>query len=222
MRLLLIDDDCDFLDSVLREAEKEYTVDVAYSGTVGANLSQSNEYDVIVVKSNLPDMEGLDLCKIAREENVTSPILYVSDEFNVNKKINCLNSGVDSFISRPINKDELFAEVRALARRRSVNLAGAQIKFENLTLNTRNRTVTINENKISLRRKEYDILEYMLLHRGRFISKEELLEHIWREGLYVLSNTIEVHMRSLRKKIDGPFGRPLIVTSRGNGYIIEC
>ena len=221
MRILMVEYDKEFLDEFLIEVEKDYVVDVACNGVEGAYLSQINDYDVMVVDHNLPDMDGSEVCRLARTAEVTTPILYISDNSEERTKVECLDAGADAHFLKSAGKDSFKAQVRALVRRKALFNGGSSLKIGRLEMNLKNKKVFVDGKGVDLRRKEFDLLEYMLLNAGRVVSKEEILEHVWQNGIYVFSNTVEVHIRSLRTKMEILEVQP-IKTVRGFGYKIEC
>lgn len=221
MRILLIEDDITHMDELKTEVEKQYVVDVAYNGVEGTYLSQVNDYDAIVVDSSLPDMDGLEVCKKTRSAKVDSPILFLADGGRKKYKLDSLDAGADAFLSKPVDKKEFKAKLRALLRRRDTKFVSNLVKVGVLEINFKNRVVRANGKKLDLRRREYDILEYLVVNQGRVVSKEEILEHVWHGGLNVFSNTVEVHIKNLRDKLEKPFGEKLIHTVRGFGYKVK-
>ena len=222
MRILLIQDDKDLLDDVLDEVEKDYVVDVAYNGVDGTYLSQVNDYDVMVVDSTLPDIDGIEVCKLTRSAKITTPIILLSDDSESANKVRSLDAGADVNFSKPVNVDEFKAQVRALARRNGAALSDSFLKVGKVEIDLCKKQIYINKKPKLLRRKEFDLLEYLLINRGRVVSKEELLEHVWEKGIYVFSNTVEVHIRSLREHLARYVGKRFIRTVRGFGYKIQA
>lgn len=220
MRILMVEYDKKFLDEFLIEVEKDFVVDVACNGVEGTYLSQINDYDVMVIDHNLPDMCGSEVCRLTRTAEIDTPILYLSDNSEEKTKVECLDAGADVHLSKSIGKDGLKAQVRALVRRKTLFNGGSNLKIGKLEMNLKSRKVFISQIPVDLRRKEFDLLEYLLLNVGKVLSKEEILEHVWQNGIYVFSNTVEVHIRSLRTKME-KYGIHPIKTVRGFGYKIE-
>ncbi len=222
MRILLVQDDLDYLSDHIAEIEKEYIVDVAYTASDGCYMSEVNDYDVIVVDGCLPNDEGTNLCKNIRDANISSPILYLADQENSNKRVDYFHNGANACIKKSTTTKELSAQIKALARLRHKYSGSNSIKLSegNLSVDLNLQTVMHYDKEIPLRRKEFGILEYLLLNKGRVVSKEELLDHIWEDGILVKSNSLEVHVRNLRLKLEKPFSLKLINTVRGFGYKI--
>lgn len=222
MRILLVEDDKDMLDDVLTEVEKDYVVDVAYSGVEGTYLSQINDYDVMVVDAALPDMDGVEICRLTRSANIRTPIILLHDSCEISSKVMSLDAGADVNLQKPINILEIKAQVRALTRRNNSILGGCVLKIGKLEVDCRQKQVLVRGKIVHLRRKEFDLLEYLVINRKRVVSKEEILEHVWEKGIYVFSNTVEVHIKSLRDKFEKLVGKKIIRTIRGFGYRINC
>ena len=222
MRILLVEDDKELLDDVLSEVERDYVVDVAYSGVECTYLSQINDYDVMVVDATLPDMDGVEICKATRDADIKTPIILLHDSCGSDSKVMSLDAGADVNLLKPINVSEIKAQVRALTRRSSSVSGGCIIKVGKLEVDCRQKQVLIKGKDLHLRRKEFDLLEYLVINRKRVVSKEEILEHVWEKGIYVFSNTVEVHIKSLRDRFKKLVGKKLIRTVRGFGYRIDC
>lgn len=223
MRILLIEDEEKYLKELVPEVEKEYVVDVAYSGENGTFLSEVNEYDAIIVDSTLPDMSGLQVCKTSRSLSISAPILYLGDKSLCDEeKLESLRSGADAYVSKPINYEELKVKLGVLLRRRGDKYFHSVVCLGKLKIDMNARSIFVDGKRVDLRRMEYDVLEYLVLNIGRVVSKEELLEHVWKKGLYVFSNTVEVHIRNLRERLEKPYGLEIIKTVRGFGYRIAA
>ncbi|RJR26926.1 DNA-binding response regulator [candidate division WWE3 bacterium] len=218
--MLLIEDETEYIEPFITEIEKQYVVDVAYNGIEGSYLSSINEYDVIILDTSLPDMDPVVLCSDARACNISSPILLLSDRGTSNSAIKSLEAGADALLYKPVKSHELSAQVSALIRR-SNGLPVPQIKIGEFVINIFSKTVFCQGKPIKIRRKEYDILEYLCVNLNETVTKEKLLEHIWGDGIYMQSNTLEVHVRNLRKTLSNFCDKELIKTVRGYGYRIE-
>lgn len=220
MRVLLIEDDKDYLQNCLAEIEKDYVVDVAYTGNDGAFMSEVNDYDAIVIDSSLPDKKACSVCKEAREVQLGVPILVLADKDDNLPKIEYIKNGANVCIDKTTAGNEICTHIKALTSlqfksTRVVNLSN------NVTVNLDNQNLTNKNGEITLRKKEFRILEYLLKHRKRTVTKEELLDHIWEDGILVKSNSLEVHMRNLRQKIASTSNEEVIKTVRGFGYKID-
>jgi DNA-binding response OmpR family regulator len=221
MRVLFVDDDLDYINSYLAEIQKDYIVDVAYTADEGSYRAEVSDYDVIVIDSNLPDEDSYRLCREVRDANISSPILVLSDNQSHQTRTQSLLDGANVCLLKSSPPSEVSAQIKALTRLRHSYSSPNKIKLGNLVVDLNLQQISSDAGKITLRKKEFSILEYLLLNRGRIVPKEELLDHIWEEGILVQSNSLEVHMRNLRLKLEVPFGQTLIKTLRGFGYRID-
>jgi DNA-binding response OmpR family regulator len=219
MRVLLIDKDGDLLDQVVGDIQESYIVDTAGSGVEGTYLSETNEYDAVVVGPSLTDMNPCEVCQKARNANLKVPIVYIPTENKLESRLEAYKSGADVCINRPVNGEELKAQLRAFERLKA-GVESSEIKIKNFSLNLITRSVCFHGKKLDLRRKEFDILEYLFINKNRVVSKEELLDHVWENGIYIFSNTLEVHIRNIRNRLEKPNKITLIKTVRGFGYTI--
>jgi DNA-binding response OmpR family regulator len=221
MRILLVNDDLDYINGYIAEIEKDYVVDVAYTAGEGAYMSEVNDYDVIVVDCNLPDQGGISLCKEVREANIHSPILFLADYEDRSTRISCLRDGANVCFPKDASSEELVEQIKAILKLRHRYNGSSKIVIGDLTVDLVLQEVYTLRGKIQLRKKEFALLEYLLLNKGKIVSKEELLDHIWLDGILVKSNSLEVHIKNLRTKLDVVQGRSVIKTVRGFGYKIE-
>jgi len=216
MRVLLIDDDGDPLSRILSEVQKDYIVDIANSGGEGAFQSQINEYDAIIIDSKLSDLDSCEVCRIMRDADVFSPILFLGADENI--KVKSLDSGADYYLPKPIEPEEVKASIRALIRRNKMFKNKNTHKYQNIKINFSTKQVYVDNKPVELRRMEFDLLRYFLHHKDKTISKEELLEHVWKQGIYANSNIVEVTINTLRKKFKEAGIKEIIRTIRGYGY----
>ncbi len=216
MRILLVDSDLD----VFEKLKTDYIVDVACDSEEGIYLSQVNDYAAIIVESSLPDFSKLDFCKQARSFDNNIPILVLMGNSDIDKRIDTLKCGADAVLSKPVSIEELQEYLRILIARANNIGNTSTISVDDLSLDLAYVHVARNGMPISLRRKEYEILKYLMINSGKIISKEKILENVWDMGYEVQSNTLEVHMKSLRDKIDRDYDKKLIKTVYGFGYKI--
>jgi two-component system copper resistance phosphate regulon response regulator CusR len=221
MRILLIEDEprvASFLAKGFRE--QSYAVDVAKDGDVALYQLEVVSYDLIVLDVMLPGKDGFEVCREARKGGLKTPILMLTARDTINDRVEGLDSGADDYLVKPFDFRELLARVRALLRR-AEEIRPAVLKVADLALNTADHTATRAGKRIELTAKEYALLEYFALHTGRLLNREEIAEHVWDENFDPMSNIIDVYVRRLRKKVDEAFGRPLIHTRRGAGYLLS-
>jgi DNA-binding response OmpR family regulator len=199
---------------------KGFAVDVVNDGDTGLSYASDPDYDVIVLDRMLPgEIDGTQLCKKLRENNINTPIIMLTARGTIGDKIEGLNSGADDYLVKPFSFDELTARVRALLRRPPVQV-GALISLDDLTLDSNTYDVKRADKPVKLSHKEFALLEYFMHHPGQVITKDMIISHVWDQDADILPNTIEVYVGYLRSKIDRPFPKspPLIHTMRGFGY----
>lgn len=222
MHILIIEDEHKIANSIKKGLEQEsLAVDVAYDGIVGFDLASSESYDVIVLDLMLPGIPGLEIIKKLRSDKNHTPILILTAKGELDEKVAGLNLGADDYLVKPFAFAELLARIKALARRPKDNL-GSKLKVENLELDTVSYEVTRSGKQISLSRKEFSLLEFLLRHPGKVLTKDNIISSVWNYESDILPNTVEVYIGYLRNKIDKPFKnkKPLIHTLRGFGYKI--
>lgn len=222
MKILVVEDEHKIANSLKKGLEQEsFAVDTAYDGNTGYDLASGENYDVIVLDLMLPGMDGMEICRQLRKENNHTPILILTAKGLLDDKVAGLNSGADDYLTKPFAFEELLARIKALLRRPQ-NSLGKELTVEDLSLNTINYEVKRDNICIQLSGKEFALLEYLMRHNGKTLSKDQIIEHVWDYDSDILPNTVEVYIRYLREKIDKPFPnkKPLIQTIRGFGYKI--
>jgi two-component system, OmpR family, response regulator len=216
MRVLVIEDEPE-LRRVLAQALREdgYAVDEAADGPDGLFKAIAWAYDIVLLDLMLPGLDGIELLKRLRREKHTA-VLVLTARDAVPDRIRGLNIGADDYVVKPFNLAEVLARVRALIRR-AAGQGDPQIVVGDVEIDTARRAVTRAGEHVALTAREYAILELLVLHRGKVLTKTEIYDHIFDETDDTLSNLIEVHVSNLRKKL----GRDLIETRRGLGYVIH-
>lgn len=224
MKLLLIEDNTSLTKSMTGFLENTWDVVAAHNGEDGIKLAKSGNYDVIILDLNLPDINGHSVCRTLRRTGVTAPVLVLSGVAEPNSKINLLQSGADDYVTKPFDINELQARLLALLRRGRLNDPKAPylLKVDNLILDPLKRHVERSGHAIALRRKEFDILEYLLRNQGRIVTRAMIMDSVWDADSDSWNNTVDVHIKSLRDKVDRPFKRQLITTAYGVGYTINA
>lgn len=221
MRLLLIEDDPIIAEALQKGLSHEtFAVDVAEDGMEGLASAQAFNYDLLIVDVMLPGKNGLEITRQLREDNIATPILILSAKDNSLDKMAGLNLGADDYLAKPFSFGELLARVRALLRRQVS--AVFVLQTGGLVVEPATHTVMRNKQPIKLSAKEFAILEYMLHNKGKVISKDALISHVWDFDADILPHAVEVILMRLRAKIDKPFtDLPLLQTVRGRGYRIR-
>jgi len=221
MKILIVEDSRLLAHSVKSLLNKQYIVEVVYTGHEGIERASTNDYGVIILDLNLPDISGEEVCKQLREKHVSTPILVLSGNSDIPSRVKLLEFGVDDYMVKPFNGDELLARIRALVRRTTKPLLSSEIQVDDLVLDTTRRTVRRAGNTIHLRRKEFDILQFLVQNRGYTISREMIFNNVWESGKDSWNNTIDVHIKHLRDKVDKPYNKKLIKTTYGVGYMVD-
>jgi two-component system copper resistance phosphate regulon response regulator CusR len=222
MRILIIEDDRSTALALKEQLREFYVVQVCYNGKDGLQQATDNEYDLITLDLQLPDIDGLDLCKRLRFKGITTPILMLTGQDSISIKVQGLECGADDYLTKPFSFEELLARVRVLLRRNSDKVSSDIISLSNLTIDLRSKTVKRDNKLIPLRRKEFYLLEYLMRNVGRVITRDMILNHVWSSMDEPSTNTIDVHIKYLRDHIDKPFTKKLIKTVHGLGYKIEA
>lgn len=221
MRLLLVDDDPTLVRNIRLLLQKAtYSVDIAHTFSEGYNATTNESYDLIILDWALPDGSGVDLCKKIRKEGATTPILLLTAKNTTDFKVEGLNSGADDYLTKPFAIEELVARIRTLLRRKNTDLSETEIHVDNLTINTNSMMVTRGGKTINLSPREYALLHYLAVNKGSAIDRQELMDHVWDSQTDVFSNTVNVHIRYLRIKIDDGYSKKLIHTIKGKGYMV--
>lgn len=216
MKILIVEDEKDILNALQKGLKKRgYAVDTACDGEEALESYYSNFYDVIVLDLNLPKLDGIDVLKEIRFENKEVNVIILSARSEVEDKIIGLDSGANDYLAKPFHFAELEARIRALLRR-NYKVIDTVIQIDNLKLDTASKKVFVDLDEIKLTKKEYSILEYLLINKEKVISAEELIEHIWESDTDSFSNSFKVHINSLRKKLPENFIKNL----RGQGYYV--
>lgn len=219
MKLLLVEDEA-FLSAAIAKGLRKhgYAVDCACDGEEALELYSVNEYDLMILDLNLPGLDGMEvLCRI-RERDSGLRVLILSARSSVPDKIVGLDSGSNDYLTKPFDFAELEARIRALLRQ-EVRMKDVNLFCGGLRLDTAARQVWWKDTLVELTRKEYVILEYLMSHKERVISPEELIEHVWDSGSDPFSNAFRFQISSLRKKLLAASGTDgLIITLRGQGY----
>lgn len=221
MKILYIDDNRMLVDSVKALLEDAYIIDHASTGREGLHSAQLVQYDLILLDLGLPDMDGCEVCLKLRAANISTPILVLTVQKDSDTCVKLLNSGADDYITKPFNGEALRARIVAVLRRGKEMSEEKVITVSDLSVNVTRREVRRAGVIIPLRRKEFDILEYLTANHGRVLTRAMILDHVWEAGTEGWNNTVDVHIKYLRDKVDRPFEKALIKTSYGVGYMID-
>lgn len=216
MRVLIVEDEPDLLGSLLKALrEDEYAADGAADGEEGLYKAESNDYDAIVLDVMLPGIDGWELLRRLRKLKKV-PVLMLTARDAIRDRVRGLDTGADDYLVKPFDVEELLARLRALIRR-SVNQPNSRLELGEVIIDTAARTVSRAGQEIVLTAREYALVEYLALHRGKLVTRTMLYEHLFDEDDNTLSNLLDVHVSNIRKKL----GHDFILTRRGHGYCIE-
>lgn len=219
MRILLVEDEKKMASFIERGLKEEgYAVDVAYDGEQGWEYVNTHEYDALILDIMIPKLSGLDLCARVREAGHQMAILMLTARDSVEDKIKGLDQGADDYLTKPFAFDELLARLRALFRRPRAVEEKTVLKAGEIEMDLIARAVTVRQEPITLSQKEFSLLEFLMRHRGEVVSRTQIAEHVWDMHFDPMSNTIDVFINYLRKKIDGERPSSQIETVRGAGY----
>ena len=217
MRLLLIEDEEDLCFLMKKGLKKKgYAVDVALDGEEALFLYSINKYDLIILDLNLPVIDGLEVLRRIRIKDLTIKIIIVSARSSIEDRVLGLDLGANDYLVKPFDFNELDARIRTLLRMNFSQLPNL-IEVNGLTLNMKTKEITFNNETINLTKKEYNILEYLMLNKDNIISKDQIIEHIWDNEADIYSNALKFHMHSLKKKL--PCN--CIINIRGRGYMVK-
>ncbi|MBI4227345.1 MAG: response regulator transcription factor [Candidatus Omnitrophica bacterium] len=220
MKILLVEDDKRVASSIARGLREErYVVDVSSDGEDALYLAQTGEYDLVILDLLLPKRSGLEILQALRADRMTVPVLVLTAKAELEDKVRGFESGADDYLTKPFRFQELLARVRALMRRRG-DMTPTILRVGDLEMDTLRHRVARSGAAIVLTAREYALLEYLMRHADRVVSRTTLEEAVWQHDYDTSSNVIEVHVAHLRRKIDDPFLAKLLRTVRGTGYVI--
>jgi DNA-binding response OmpR family regulator len=219
MRLLVIEDEPDLADGLARGLRHQgYAIDVAYDGLQGWELANANEYDLLILDLNLPAMDGLEVCRRVRAAHPALLILMLTARSGLDERVAGLDLGADDYLVKPFHFAELVARIRALLRR-DMRVRAPLLQAKDLKLDPLGRVAWLGNRRLELTGKEFSILEYLMRHQGEVVSQEALLEHVWDMQANPLTNTVRVHINSLRRKLEDMAETPYYIeTCIGHGY----
>lgn len=220
MRLFVIEDEASLCASIAEGLRMDgYEVDTCQDGAEALEICRMETYDLILLDLNLPGMDGMEVLRQLRTEDQETCVLILSARGQIHDKVEGLDAGANDYLTKPFHFEELEARIRSLTRRKFVQkdvcLTCGEISF-----NTKTRNTCVKGETLSLTRKESGLLEYLLLHQGQPVSQEEMIEHLWDGSVNSFSNSIRVHVSSLRKKLRAVLGYDPIRNKVGQGYVI--
>lgn len=223
MRILIVEDDYKIANAIKKGLEQEsFAVDVEYDGKGGSGSALSIDYDLIILDRMLPEVDGIQICRMLRDKKINIPVLMLTAKDKIAERVEGLNAGADDYLVKPFAFEELLARTRALLRRPK-DQKELTLKVADLELTPSTFVVKRGGIEIELSSKEFALLEYLMRNPGRILSKSKIIDHVWDYDADILPNTVEVFIGYLRNKIDKPFKseKTLIKTIRGFGYRIN-
>jgi DNA-binding response OmpR family regulator len=221
MRILVVEDEPQIRTYLKQELEQAgFAVDAEPNGRKGSYLARTNEYDVAVLDMRLPEMNGIEICQEIRKKRKTFPILMLTVVSDTDTKVQAFDAGADDYLTKPFERDELLARVRALLRRPQ-QIIGDRVRVGEILLDVPARAAYFGDVPLELTRKEFQLLEYFMRNAGTLLTRTMILEHVWDMHMDPFTNTVDVHVRSLRRKLRQFTKREVIGTLRGEGYIFR-
>lgn len=218
MRALIIEDEEVLREQIVSELRQQgFAIDESGDGDEGLYLATEMPVDIAIIDLGLPGTSGIEIIRRLRSRECQYPVLILTARTRWQDKVEGLEAGADDYLAKPFHMEELMARVRALLRR-SGGWADSQLRFGDLTIDTRTQLVNLAENKVELTAFEYKVLEYLAIHAGEVISKATLLDHLYDEDTDRDANILEVFIRRLRNKLDPDKTLNPIETLRGRGY----
>ena len=220
MHILIVEDERTLCETIVRSLRRlAYSVDFCYDGNEALNLLAVEKYDLVLLDLNLPGADGMTVLRQLRQTDKDTRVLILSARSEVSDKVAGLDAGASDYLSKPFHLEELEARIRSLTLRKFTQ-NDVVLSCGDLSFDTKSRTASVRGQELTLTRKEIGILEYLLLHQGRPVSQEELIDHVWDGSVDSFSNSIRVHISSLRKKLKVALGYDPILNRIGEGYLM--
>src|SRR4051794_5492191 len=221
MRLLVVEDERKMAEALANGLRRSgYAVDLTHDGETALANARVYDYDAVVLDVMLPGRNGFDLCHALRSEHRWSPILMLTARDGVADRIRGLDAGADDYLVKPFAFEELLARLRALVRRQPAERP-SRLGVGDLTVDPATHEVIRADRQVNLTAREFAVLEFLARRPGEVVTRTDLLEHVWDQNYLGSTNVVDVYVGYLRKKLERPFGRPLIRTVRGVGFVLE-
>lgn len=223
MHILVIEDEQRLCRLLRRSLEaNRHVVDIATEGETGLAAAQGGGYDVVILDLGLPDMDGLEVCRRLRAGGTGTPVLMLTARDEIEDRVSGLDAGADDYLGKPFALAELLARVRALSRRPPRTRDDRELRLDDLRLDLAGHRVFRGERAVNLSAKEYALLEFMLRHSGQVLTRQQIIEHVWRYDYDGLDSVVDTYIHYLREKIDTGATRRLVQTVRGVGYVLRA
>lgn len=221
MKILVVEDEEKLLQSIKEGLVLSgYLVDTSSDGEEASFMAFTNDYDLIILDINLPGKNGFEILKEIRKRDSEVNIIMLTALSDIDDRVRGLDLGANDYIVKPFHFDELKARIRSLLRRKT-SIRDSVIRANNVEFDTIKRVFYIDKEPLKLTAKEAGILEYLFFNLGRYVTSEELMEHVWNDEVDLFSNVVRVHMSALRKKLKSKLGKNIIRNEIGKGYIID-
>ncbi len=224
MNILVVEDEVKLSSAIRKGLESEgYSVSVASTGEEGFFLISNQSFDLLILDVMLPGRDGVEILTALRKRDISTPVLFLTSKDSVEDRVRGLEAGADDYLVKPFAFSELVARIRALSRRAHRVDAVTRLKLADLEMDVTGHSVIRENSELVLTAREFDLLEYLLRHQGRVVSREMLARDVWKENARhtPLDNVIDVHIARLRRKVDEPFKIKLLHTVRGVGFIVR-
>lgn len=221
MKILLVEDEEKLLETIKEGlVHCGYAVDTALDGEEGSFMAFTNDYDLIILDINLPKKDGFEILKEVRARDREVNIIMLTALSDIDDRVRGFDLGANDYVLKPFHFEELKARIRSLLRRKTT-IKDSVIETKGISFDTTKRTFNIKGENLKLTAKEAGILEYLFFNLGRYVTTEELMEHVWNDEVDIFSNVVRVHMSALRKKLKAKLGKNIIRNEIGKGYIID-
>lgn len=220
MRLLVVEDEINLCQSIAEGLRMDgYEIDTCQDGGEALQMCKVESYDLILLDLNLPGLDGMEVIYCLRKTDTKTPVLILSARSQIQDKVEGLDAGANDYLTKPFHFEELEARVRSLTRRKFIQ-EDIRLTCREVSFDTKSRNAYAGDQLLNLTRKEAGLLEYLLLHQGQPVSQEELMEHLWDGSVNSFSNSIRVHVSSLRKKLRAALSYDPIQNKVGQGYVL--
>jgi two-component system OmpR family response regulator len=222
-KILIVENDPNITTALAHALRPDHTLELVSEGKTAIYKNDTDRYDLILLSLDLADINGIDVCLQLRERGIHTPIMILSGDSRALTKISLLDAGANDFLCKPFSLGELKARMRVLLRNQKMSKSMQKhFSVSDLFLDRQTRRVSRAGVDIHLRRKEFALLECLMEHAGTVVTRDILISRAWEDNQIVWTNTIDVHIKYLRDKVDRPFGLPLIRTVHGLGYKLEA
>ncbi len=223
MRILVVEDE-QRLGRLLRRSLEaaRHVVDVAMDGETGLAAAQGGEYDVIILDLGLPDIDGVEVCRRLRAARVATPVLMLTARDEIEDRVHGLDAGADDYVGKPFALSELLARVRALSRRPQPEEPAGELRLADLRLDVPARRAWRGDQPLTLSAREFALLEFMLRHAGQVLTRQQIIEQVWRYDFDGLDTIVDTYIHYLRDKVDAKAAPRLVRTVRGVGYVLRA